>query len=78
MGLEIAIRTISRIDSKKADTYTEYDASLDDPIVVEGVQVVPVNGRAIFRVTEIHNNRLKRSSLSMALIAVFVSGRESM
>lgn len=74
MGLEIAIRTISRIDSKKADTYSEYEASLDDPIVVEGVQVVPVNGRAIFRVTEIHNNRLKRSSLSMALIAVFVSG----
>lgn len=73
-GLEIAIRTISRIDSKKADTYTEYEASLDDPIIVGDLQVVPVNGRAIFRVTEIHNNRLKRSSLSMALIAVFIGG----
>lgn len=74
VGLEIAIRTISRIDSKKADTYTENEASLDDPIVVGDVQVVPVNGRAIFRVTEIHNARLKRSSLSMALVAVFVNG----
>jgi uncharacterized protein YcfJ len=75
VGLEIAIRTISRIDSKKTDTYTEYEASLDDPIVVDGVQVVPVNGRAIFRVTEIHNAHLKRSSLSMALVAVFVNGQ---
>jgi uncharacterized protein YcfJ len=75
VGLEIAIRTVSRIDSKKADTYTEYEASLDDPIVVGGLQVAPVNGRAIFRVTEIHNAHLKRSSLSMALVAVFVSGQ---
>jgi uncharacterized protein YcfJ len=73
-GLEIAIRTISRIDSKKADTYTEYESSLDDPILVGDVQVAPVNARAIFRVTEVHNARIKRSSISTALIAVYVNG----
>src|SRR5579871_6791257 len=33
-GTEIAVRTIDRIDSKKADLRHEYAGSLDDPIVV--------------------------------------------
>src|SRR5690349_11706567 len=51
-GTEIAVRTIERIDSKKADRAHEYAGSLDDPIVVNGVEVVPANAGAILKVVE--------------------------
>jgi len=41
VGTEIAISTIDRIDSKTADKNKEYAASLDDPVIVDGVEVVP-------------------------------------
>jgi hypothetical protein len=75
IGTEIAARTIDRIDSKKADKFKEYAASLDDPIVVDGVTIAPVNANAILRVTEIHNAKLKgHPSLSIALVAVTING----
>jgi hypothetical protein len=75
IGTEIAARTIDRIDSKKADKYKEYAASLDDPIVVNGVTVAPVNSNAVLRVTEIHNPKLKgKASLSTTLVAVTING----
>lgn len=75
-GTEIAARTIERIDSKKADKYKEYAASLDDPIVVDGVTIAPVNANAVLRVTEIKNPKLKgRAELGTTLVAVIVNGR---
>ncbi len=76
IGTEIAARTIDRIDSKKADKYKEYAASLDDPIVVNGVTIAPANSNAVLRVTEIHNPKLKgKASLSTTLVAVIINGR---
>jgi hypothetical protein len=75
-GTEIAARTIDRIDSKKTEKNHEYRASLDDPIVVDGVTVAPANTSAILRVIDFSNPHLKgRPTLSMALVAVIVNGR---
>jgi hypothetical protein len=74
-GTEIAVRTVDRIDSKTADSKKDYRASLDDPVVVDGATVVPVNADAILRVTEVKNPKLGRASISISLVAVEVGGR---
>jgi len=75
VGTEIAVRTIDRIDSKKADLNHEYAASLDDPISLDGVEVVPANANAILRVTEVKSPGLAhRASMSTCLVAVTING----
>lgn len=70
------MRTIDRIDSKKADRSHEYAGSLDDPIVVNGVEVVPANAGAILKVVEAQGPGLThRASLATALVAVTVNGQ---
>jgi hypothetical protein len=74
-GTEIAARTIDRIDSKKTDKFEEYRASLDDPIVLDGVTVAPENASAILRVTDFKNPHLSgHPTLSLELIAVMING----
>jgi len=76
VGTAIAIRTIDRIDSKTADLHREYAASLDDPIVVDDVTVVPTNTSAVVRVTDKQRSGFKRrASLSLSLIAVTINGQ---
>jgi len=75
-GTEIAVRTIERIDSKKADLRREYAGSLDDPIIVNGVEVVPANANAILKVVEAQGPGLNhRASLATVLVAVIVNGQ---
>jgi uncharacterized protein YcfJ len=75
-GTEIAVRTIERIDSKKADLSREYAGSLDDPIVVDGVEIVPANANAVLKVIEAQGPGLAhRASLSTALVAVTIRGK---
>ena len=75
-GTEIAVRTIERIDSKKADLSHEYAGSLDDPIVVDGVEIAPANANAVLKVIEAQGPGLThRASLSTALIAVTIHGQ---
>jgi len=74
IGTEIAISTIDRIDSKTADLHKEYAASLDDPVIVDGVTVVPARSSAILRVTEVKNPKFKRATLATSLIAVTING----
>lgn len=77
IGTEIAVRTIDRIDSKKADLSHEYAASLDDPVVVNGVEVVPANANAFLRVTEAKSPGLThRASMSTCLVAVVIRGQK--
>ena len=74
-GTEIAVRTIERIDSKKADLSREYAGSLDDPIVVNGVEIAPANANAVLKVIEAQGPGLgHRASLSTALVAVVIHG----
>jgi uncharacterized protein YcfJ len=76
IGTEIAIRTIDRIDSKTADLQREYAASLDDPIIVDGVTVVPANANAFLRVTDKQRSGItRRASLSTSLVAVTINGQ---
>jgi uncharacterized protein YcfJ len=76
IGTEIAIRTIDRIDSKKADLRREYAANLDDPIIVNGVTVAPANSKAFLRVSDVQRAGFaRRASLSLSLIAVNINGQ---
>jgi uncharacterized protein YcfJ len=76
IGTDIAIRTIDRIDSKKADLKREYAATLDDPIVVNGVTVAPANTKAFLRVSDVQRAGFaRRASLSLSLIAVNINGQ---
>jgi hypothetical protein len=76
IGTEIAVRTIDRIDSKKADTYKEYAASLDDPVVVGGITVIPANANAFVKASDIHAPGVtRRASLSLTLVAVTINGQ---
>jgi hypothetical protein len=75
IGTEIAVRTIERIDSKTADKSKEYAASLDDPVVVNGVTVVPSSASAFLRVIDLKKPKvLGRASLSLSLIALVIDG----
>jgi uncharacterized protein YcfJ len=76
IGAEIAIRTIDRIDSKSADLKREYAATLDDPVLVDGVTIVPANSSAFLRVTDKQRSGFtRRASLSISLVAVTVNGQ---
>jgi uncharacterized protein YcfJ len=76
IGTEIAIRTIDRINSKNADLSREYSASLDDPVVIDGVTVVPANASAFLKVTDKQRSGFtRRASLSIALVAVNIKGQ---
>ena len=76
IGTDIAVRTIDRIDSRTADKSKKYAASLDDPLVVDGVTVAPANANAILRVTDLRHPKIKgRDSLSISLIAVTINGQ---
>jgi len=76
IGTEIAIRTVDRIDSKSADVHREYAASLDDPVVVDGVQVVAANTNAFLEITDKqHSGITRRASLSLTLVAVTINRR---
>jgi hypothetical protein len=75
VGTEIAVRTIDRIDSKKTELNHEYNGSLDDPVIVDGVTVVPANSGAVLRVAEVKNPKMGRATLSLTLVAVLINGR---
>jgi uncharacterized protein YcfJ len=76
IGTEIAVRTVDRIDSKSAKLNRDYAATLDDPIVVDGVTVVPANTNAFLRVTDKQRSGFtRRASLSISLVAVTVNGQ---
>ena len=74
-GTEITIRTIDAIDSKTGDTYREYAASLDEPLVVDQVTIAPAKSNAVLKIAEIKQaGKLKGSTtLSLHLIAVTIN-----
>ncbi len=74
-GTEIAVRTIDRIESKRTELNREYKGSLDDPVIVDGVTVIPANTAAILRVAEVKNPRMGHASLSLTLAAVVIDGQ---
>jgi len=74
-GTEFAIRTVDRIDSKTASLRREYAASLDDPVMVDGVQLAPAGANAFLRVVEAKSSGLgHRASLAITLVAVVING----
>ena len=74
-GTEIAIRTLDRISSKNASLSREYAASLDDPLIADGVEVAPAGANAFLRVVEAKSSGMgHRASLSVTLAAVVING----
>lgn len=74
-GTEIAVRTVDLIDSRKTEKNKEYSGSLDDPVEVDGVTVIPVNANAVLRVAEVQSSGItRRASLSLTLVAVIIDG----
>jgi hypothetical protein len=77
VGTLITIRTIDAIDSKAGDLNKEYAASLDEPVVVNDVTVMPAKANAVLRIVDIKQaGKLKGSTtLSLRLVAVNVNGQ---
>jgi len=76
VGTEIAISTVDRINSKKADSRREYAASLDDPVIVDGVTVILAKTTAFLRVSDIQDAGFsRRASLATSLVAVMINGQ---
>ncbi len=75
-GTAISISTIDRINSKKADTHREYAANIDDPVIVDGVTVIPAKTSAFLHVSDIKSAGYKRrASLNTSLVAVMINGQ---
>jgi hypothetical protein len=75
-GAELVVRTIERIESKKADKKREYHASLDQPLIADGFTLAPANSEALLKVTQVKNAKVKgKSSLSLQVVALVVNGK---
>lgn len=75
-GAPIVVRTIDRIESKKADKNREYRAALDEPLAIGGFTVAPVNTLAMLQVTGVKNAKVKgRSTLTLQVVALMVDGK---
>jgi hypothetical protein len=78
-GTSISIRTIDAINSKTADEDKDYAASVDDPVVVAGVTVIPAKTPAFLRVKVTKPHMLsfppKSASLALHLVAFNINGR---
>ena len=73
----ITIRTVAPIDSETADLTKEYDAALDEPLVIGGKTIAPRGADAKVRVVEAQSaGKVKgRAALTLSLAAIIVDGR---
>ena len=78
-GTRISIRTIDEISSKTADEHKDYEASVDEPVVVGGVTLIPAKAVALLRVNVTKPHPLsippKSATLSVRLVAFNIGGR---
>jgi hypothetical protein len=76
-GTEVAIRTRDPIDSRRATPAREFAATLDSPLVVNGVAVAPQGANATLRIVGAgQGGKQKRNaSLSLRLTAITVNGQ---
>lgn len=78
-GTVVTIRTIDAIDSDSTDTGSLYQASLEDAIVVNGVEVAPRGADATVRVAAVEQaGRIRgRSEVALELVSVVINGQET-
>jgi hypothetical protein len=58
------------------DPNHEYAASLDDPLVNNGVTLAPAGAHAFLNVTSVKNAKVKKAAIAISLTAVTISGRK--
>ena len=73
----VSIRMIDSVDSERARLGQTFRASLDEPIVVNGEQVVPRNADVLCKLVDDQQaGRIQgRSSLTLALASIDIRGR---
>src|SRR5262249_13644393 len=73
----VAIRTIDPIDSDGSVADKDYKATVDDPIVVEGVTVAPEGTPAFLRIVQVQQaGAVKgRATVSLRLAALEIQSR---
>jgi hypothetical protein len=71
-GTVIAVRTIDAIDSKNATVGQTFQASLDEPLLVNGNTLAPQGASARLKLIQTQNARklIGRASLSISLVSV--------
>ena len=76
-GTQICIRTIDGIDSSKNHVGDPFQASLEEPLTVDGKVVVPKGADVLGRLTESqpHGTFTGRSELRLELTGIVVSGQ---
>ena len=74
-GTSVAVRTIDRISSKKADLNREYAASIADAVLTNGVTAIPRGARAVLTVEQVKGTKglWGRASLNLKLTAVVLN-----
>lgn len=77
-GTEISVRLIDSIDSEIHRVGNEFQASLDDPLVVGSDVIAPKGARAVIRLvdTEESGKLTGRTALSLQLVSVQIDGRQ--
>jgi len=75
-GTTISIRTIDVVNSKGAAPDTEYRATVDDSVIIDGTTVVPTGTEAFLRLLQVQQAGAVRgrASLSLRLVALSVNG----
>jgi hypothetical protein len=76
-GTRISVRTIDAIDSTQNQVGDKFQASLEEPIVVDGTEVVPKGADVYGRLTESKTTGTfaGKSQLSLELTGIVVNGR---
>ena len=76
---EVTIRTTDRIDSKTANRDTDYVASVDENVLVNGTIVIPAKSNAFLRVTvtkpRMVSMKPRAASVGISLVAVSINGK---
>jgi hypothetical protein len=77
IGSQISVRMIDALDSKRSQSGEAFRATVDAPVVVNGVIVIPKGADAIGRITESESSgRLRgRATLIVELTAVNFEGK---
>lgn len=77
-GTPIVVRTIDSIDSDITGVGERYRVSLEEALVVDGVEIAPRGADALIEVAKVEDaGRIRgRSEIALELVAVTIDGRE--
>lgn len=76
-GTPLVVRVVDRIQPKDAGLLHQYEASLAEPLNVEGVTVAPANSTAMLQVNGVRTSKLRRrSEVTLQVVGLVVNGKK--